>query len=36
MEGDSTTEIATRLDCTRRTVERKLQLIMHVWEREGA
>jgi RNA polymerase sigma factor (sigma-70 family) len=36
MEGDSTTEIATRLDCSRRSVERKLQLIVRVWEREGA
>lgn len=35
MEDASTTEIAARLGCVRRTVERKLQLIVRVWEREG-
>jgi DNA-directed RNA polymerase specialized sigma24 family protein len=35
MEGDTTEEVAQRLGCVRRTVERKLALIVRVWEREG-
>jgi RNA polymerase sigma factor (sigma-70 family) len=35
MQGESTPEIASRLGCVRRTVERKLQVIVRVWEREG-
>lgn len=34
MVGDSTTEIAARFGCVRRTVERKLLLIRRLWERE--
>ncbi len=34
MEGDSTVEIASRLGCVRRTVERKLQVIARLWEEE--
>ena len=33
MEGFTTEEIAVKLDCTPRTVERKLQLIRRQWER---
>jgi len=33
MLGDSTSEIAVRLGCVRRTVERKLLLIRRLWER---
>ena len=36
MQGESPPEIAARLGCARRTVERKLQVIVRVWEREGA
>lgn len=32
MEGYTSTEIAPRLDCTVRTVERKLRLIRQIWE----
>jgi DNA-directed RNA polymerase specialized sigma24 family protein len=35
MQGDSAAEAAARLGCARRTVERKLQVIVRVWEREG-
>src|SRR5262249_43642095 len=35
MQGESTPEIAARIGCVRRTVERKLQVIVRVWEREG-
>lgn len=34
MEGDSTSDIAGRLGCVRRTVERKLQVIARLWEEE--
>lgn len=34
MLGDSTPEIAARLGCVRRTVERKLALIRRIWEDE--
>src|SRR5262245_42347228 len=34
MEGESAAAIAARLGCVRRTVERKLQLIASLWERE--
>jgi DNA-directed RNA polymerase specialized sigma24 family protein len=34
MEGDSTVDIAGRLGCVRRTVERKLQVIARLWEEE--
>ena len=33
MEGFTSAEIAAKLDCTTRTVERKLQLIRRQWER---
>jgi DNA-directed RNA polymerase specialized sigma24 family protein len=33
MEGFTTEEIASKLDCTTRTVERKLQLIRRLWGR---
>ncbi len=36
MEGYSNGEIATRLGCVERTVERKLWLIRRIWEGEGA
>ncbi len=32
MEGFTTEEIASKLDCTTRTVERKLQLIRRLWD----
>ena len=32
MEGYTSAEIAPRLDCTVRTVERKLRLIRQIWE----
>lgn len=35
MQGDTAVEIAGRLGCSRRSVERKLGLIVRVWEREG-
>lgn len=34
MDGEANAAIAARLGCVRRTVERKLQLIASVWERE--
>lgn len=34
LEGESSDEIALRLDCARRTVERKLRVIEQVWDRE--
>jgi DNA-directed RNA polymerase specialized sigma24 family protein len=33
MEGYTNPEIASKLDCAPRTVERKLQLIRHIWSR---
>ncbi|MBX7106649.1 MAG: hypothetical protein K1X57_21420 [Gemmataceae bacterium] len=36
LEGLSTDDIAGRLDCARRTVERKLRVIEKVWDRGGA
>jgi hypothetical protein len=36
MEGHSLGEIAARLGCVARTVQRQLRLIRHIWEREGA
>jgi DNA-directed RNA polymerase specialized sigma24 family protein len=36
MEGYSNAEIAEKLDCAPRTIERKLQLIRGMWERELA
>jgi DNA-directed RNA polymerase specialized sigma24 family protein len=35
MDGYSLEEIAARLGCVPRTVRRRLQLIRHIWEREG-
>jgi DNA-directed RNA polymerase specialized sigma24 family protein len=35
MHGDAVEEIAARLDCTPRTVKRKLQVIRSLWEREA-
>jgi DNA-directed RNA polymerase specialized sigma24 family protein len=35
MEGYSLEEIAARLGCVARTVQRQLRLIRHIWEREG-
>lgn len=34
LEGATSAEVAQQLGCVRRTVERKLQLIVSVWERE--
>jgi DNA-directed RNA polymerase specialized sigma24 family protein len=36
MEGYTNAEIAEKLDCGLRSVERKLRLIRSTWEREGA
>ncbi|MCI0457421.1 MAG: ECF-type sigma factor [Gemmataceae bacterium] len=36
MEGYSNADIATRLNCAPRTVERKLRLIRTIWEKESA
>jgi DNA-directed RNA polymerase specialized sigma24 family protein len=36
MEGYSNEEVASQLGCTPRTVERKLQLIRSLWEKEGS
>lgn len=36
LEGDSSDEIAERLGCARRTVERKLRVIEQVWDRGDA
>ena len=36
MEGYTNEEIAARLDCTVRTVERKLRIIRGLWEKETA
>jgi DNA-directed RNA polymerase specialized sigma24 family protein len=36
MEGYTNDEIAARLDCTVRTVERKLRIIRGLWENENA
>jgi RNA polymerase sigma factor (sigma-70 family) len=35
MQGETPVEMAQRLDCSRRSVERKLQVIVRIWEREG-
>ena len=35
MEGHSNEEIAHRLDCSVRTVERRLHLIRQKWQRES-
>lgn len=35
MQGESPPETAARLGCSRRSVERKLQLVVRIWEREG-
>jgi len=35
MQGETPPETAARLGCVRRTIERKLQVIVRVWEREG-
>ncbi|MCA9041294.1 MAG: sigma-70 family RNA polymerase sigma factor [Planctomycetaceae bacterium] len=35
MEGETNSHIAEQLGCTRRTVERKLQLILRICEQEG-
>ena len=36
MEGFTTEEIASKLGCTTRTIERKLQLIRRLWDRGEA
>jgi DNA-directed RNA polymerase specialized sigma24 family protein len=36
MEGDTTAEIAAKLQCAPRTIERRLQLIRKIWEKELA
>lgn len=35
MEGYTTEEIAGQMNCVPRTVERKLRLIRHLWEKES-
>jgi DNA-directed RNA polymerase specialized sigma24 family protein len=35
MEGDTSEQIAVKLGCVTRTVERKLRLIRNLWEKEG-
>jgi DNA-directed RNA polymerase specialized sigma24 family protein len=35
LDGYSTTEIAERLGCVKRTVERKTQLIARIWEKDA-
>lgn len=35
MQGESSAKISARMGCVRRTVERKLQVIVRIWEREG-
>jgi DNA-binding CsgD family transcriptional regulator len=35
LEGYTNAEIAAKLDCTPRTVERKLRIIRGLWQREG-
>lgn len=35
MQGETVPEIATRLGCSRRTIERKLQVIARLWGHEG-
>ncbi len=35
MEGDSNDEIAKQIECTRRTVERKIRIIASMWHRES-
>ena len=34
MRGDSSAQVAEQLGCVRRTVERKVQLIRNIWEKE--
>jgi DNA-directed RNA polymerase specialized sigma24 family protein len=34
MEGYTTNEIAAKLDCVPRTIERRLRLIRRLWEQE--
>jgi DNA-binding CsgD family transcriptional regulator len=36
MEGCTNDEIAERLDCSRRTVARKLETIRIIWSKESA
>jgi hypothetical protein len=36
LEGYTNDEIAARLGCVRRSVERMLQLIRHLWQEEGS
>src|SRR5262249_9604799 len=36
MEGDTSEQIAAKLDCAVSTVERRLRLIRQIWERERA
>jgi hypothetical protein len=33
LEGETNEEIASRLGCTRRTIERKIRVIEQVWDR---
>jgi hypothetical protein len=35
MEGHSVEEIASKLPCSPRSVQRKLHVIRNLWEREG-
>jgi DNA-directed RNA polymerase specialized sigma24 family protein len=35
MEGYTTAEIAERLHCVPRTIERKLRVIREVWQKDG-
>jgi DNA-directed RNA polymerase specialized sigma24 family protein len=36
LQGYTTTEIAAKMNCVRRTIERKLELIRHTWESHAA
>ena len=35
MQGETPAELAARLGCSRRSIERKIQVIVRIWEREG-
>ncbi len=35
LQGETPAELAERLGCSRRSVERKIQVVVKIWEREG-